>query len=83
MHQRDARVVEKTLRAKIVVAIMIKAHARGPEDVINTIKITHEAGYFPEVTYRIDQGIIREAMIDINAMREQYTTILCLLVSAP
>ena len=70
--QRDARAVEKSLRAKGVVAIMIKAHARGPEDVINTVRAIHEAGYFPEVTYRIDQGIIREAMTDINAARSQY-----------
>ena len=73
MHQRDARAVEKALRAKTVVAIMIKAHARGPEDVINTVKTIHEFGYVPEVTYRIDQGIIREAMTDINAMRAHYT----------
>ena len=73
MLQRDARAVEKALRAKTVVAIMIKAHAHGPEDVINTVKTIHEFGYVPEVTYRIDQGIIREAMTDINAMRDHYT----------
>ena len=69
MYKREARRVEQALRAKGVVAIMLKAHARSPEDVVTTVRCIHDAGLFPEVTYRIDSGIVREAMQEINRIR--------------
>ena len=73
MHEKKSTTVEKALRKKGVIAIMIKAHARRPEDIVATVTAIHEAGYFPEVTYRIDQGIIREAMSVLNEMRNDFS----------
>ena len=60
MYSKDARELEKTLRERGVIAIMLKAHANKPEDVVTTVTAIHKAGLFPEITYRIDEGIIRE-----------------------
>jgi 2-keto-3-deoxy-6-phosphogluconate aldolase len=72
MYEKNTAELEKAIRNKGVIVIMLKAHARSPEDIINTITAIHEAGYFPEVTYRIDEGMIQEAMSELNRMRDGY-----------
>jgi 2-keto-3-deoxy-6-phosphogluconate aldolase len=72
MYTRDSKEVEKALRKRGIIVIMLKAHARAPEDIITTVTAIHEAGLFPEVTYRIDEGIIQEAMTELNRMRDSF-----------
>ena len=48
MYERSSKEVEKALRKKVVVAIMLKAHAKKPEDIVTTVTAIHEAGLFPE-----------------------------------
>jgi len=68
-YKRDPARVDKILREKGVVVVMGKGHVRKPEDVINTVKAVYEAGYVAEVTFRIEEGILREAMSELKRMR--------------
>ena len=68
-YKRDPARVEKALREKGVVVVMGKDHARKPEDVINSVKAIYEAGYVAEVTFRIEEGILREAMSELTLIR--------------
>lgn len=72
VHERNISLVESALRAKGVVVVMLKAHVKGPEDVIMAVRAIHAAGYIPEITYRINEGIINEAMTEINVLRSEY-----------
>ncbi len=72
MYSKDRRQVEKSLRERGVIVIMLKAHARRPEDIVTTVAAIHEAGLFPEITYRIDEGIVREAMAEVNRIRDGF-----------
>ena len=70
-YRRDPARVDKALREKGVVVVMGKGHARKPEDVINTFEAIYEAGYISEVTFRIEEGILREAMSELTGIREE------------
>jgi len=70
-YKRDPARVDKVLRKIGVVVVMGKDHARKPEDVINTVKAVHEAGYVAEVTFRIEERILREAMSELTRMRAE------------
>jgi 2-keto-3-deoxy-6-phosphogluconate aldolase len=63
--------VEKALRAKGIVVVMAKDYARKPEDVVNTIQAIYEAGYVAEVTFRIPEGIVKEAMAELRKRRDE------------
>ena len=62
-YTRDPKRVEKVLRNKGIVVVMGRGHAKGPEDVINTVTAVVEAGYVAEVTFRIPEEILKEAII--------------------
>ncbi len=68
-YKRDPARVEKALREKGVVVVMGKGHARKPEDLINSVIAIHEAGYVAEVTFRIEESMLREAMSELTRMR--------------
>ncbi|MFQ5648197.1 MAG: bifunctional 4-hydroxy-2-oxoglutarate aldolase/2-dehydro-3-deoxy-phosphogluconate aldolase [Candidatus Aenigmatarchaeota archaeon] len=68
-YERHPTVVEEALYASGTVVVIGRGHARNPQDVVNTVKAVHGAGYVPEVTFRIDEGILREAMEELTAMR--------------
>ncbi|MGQ9610733.1 MAG: hypothetical protein ACUVWN_15665 [bacterium] len=67
----DRSRVDKVLRDKGVVVVMGKDHAKKPEHVINTVKTIYSAGYVAEVTFRIEEGILREAMAELTRMRAE------------
>lgn len=68
-YKRDPARVDKALRKKGIVVVMGRDHARNSQDVINTVKAIYEAGYVAEVTFRIEEGILREAMSELTRMR--------------
>ncbi len=68
-YKRDPARVDKALREKGVVVVMGRDHAKKPEDVINTFQAIYEAGYVSEVTFRIPEGILREAMKELTRIR--------------
>lgn len=70
-YKRDPARVDKVLRKKGIVIVMGKNHARNADDVVNTVKAIKEFGYVPEVTFRIDEGILREAMSELIRMRSE------------
>ena len=70
-YTRDPSRVGKALRAKGIVVVMARDYARKPEDVVNTIQAIYEAGYVAEVTFRIPEGIVKEAMAELRKRREE------------
>ena len=70
-YERDPKRVEAALRKKVVVVVMGRGHARNAQDVINTIQAIYEAGYVAEVTFRIPEEILKEAMSELQGMRAE------------
>ena len=70
-YTRDPSRVDKALRQKGIVVVMAREYARNPQDVVNTIQAIHEAGYIAEVTFRIPEGIVKEAMVELRKRREE------------
>lgn len=70
-YTRDPSRVDKALRQKGIVVVMARDYARNPQDVINTIQAIYEAGYIAEVTFRIPEGIVKEAMSEVRKRREE------------
>ena len=68
-YERDPARVDEALREKGIIVVMGRDHARKSADVINTVKAIYEAGYVAEVTFRIEEGILREAMTELTRMR--------------
>jgi 2-keto-3-deoxy-6-phosphogluconate aldolase len=68
-YTRDPKRVEKLLREKGVVVVMGRDHAKTPQDVINTVQGIYEAGLIAEVTFRIPEGILKEAMTELRRRR--------------
>ena len=71
VYSKDPSRVEKALRQKGIVVVMGRDYARTSQDVINTIQAIYEAGYIAEVTFRIPEGIVKEAMSELCKRREQ------------
>ena len=70
-YTRNPKRVEKTLRDKGVVVVMGRDHAKTPRDVINTVQGIYEAGLIAEVTFRIPEGILKEAMVELRKQRQE------------
>ena len=70
-YQKDRKKVDAALRTSGVVVVMNKSHIAKPEHMVTTMKAVYEAGYVAEVTFRIDEGILREAMKELVRVREQ------------
>ncbi len=69
---RDPKRVDKLLRDRGVVVVMGRDHAKTPQDVINTVLGIYEAGLIAEVTFRIPEGVLVEAMAELRKRREEY-----------
>ena len=70
-YKRDRSRVDKAVRDSGVVVVMNKKHVKTPQDMITTMWEVAQAGYVAECTFRIDEGILREAMGELRNMREQ------------
>jgi len=70
-YKRDPARVDKALREKGIVIVMGKDHAKKPEDLVNSVQAIYAAGYVAEVTFRIEEGMLREAMSELTAMRAE------------
>lgn len=69
MYQRDRSRVDKVLRKSRIVVVMNKKHVKKPEHMITTMREVYLAGYVAETTFRIDEGILREAMQELTKIR--------------
>jgi len=68
-YKRDRKKVDAALRKSGVVVVMNKSHIKTPEHMVTTMKAVYEAHYVAEVTFRIDEGLLREAMLELVDLR--------------
>ncbi len=68
---RDRKKMDAALRQCGVVVVMNKKHIQKPEDMVVTMKAVHDAGLIAEVTFRIDESILREAMTELVKIRAE------------
>ncbi|MDY7009842.1 MAG: bifunctional 4-hydroxy-2-oxoglutarate aldolase/2-dehydro-3-deoxy-phosphogluconate aldolase [Planctomycetota bacterium] len=64
-YQRDRVKTDAALRKSGVVVVMNKSHITKPEHMVTTMKAVYEAGYVAEVTFRIEESLLREAMVEL------------------
>ena len=68
-YKRDRKKVDAAVRKSGVVVVMNKKHVRNAEDLVTTMHEVYKAGYVAECTFRIDEGIISEAMAELRKKR--------------
>ena len=70
-YHKDRKKVREALIESGVVVVMNKKHVTNPQDMITTMWEVYRFGYVAETTFRIDAGILREAMKELTGMREE------------
>lgn len=70
-YQRDRKRVDEAMRKSGIVVVMNKSHIEKPEHAVTTMRAVYEAGYVAEVTFRIEEGILREAMQELVKVRAE------------
>lgn len=68
-YQRDRKRSDQVLRKAGVAVVMNKDHVKQPEHMVTTMTEVYRAGYVAEVTFRIDEAILREAMQELVKRR--------------
>lgn len=68
-YKRDPKRVDAAMRASGVVVVMNKDHVKTPEDMVVTMEEVYKAGFVAECTFRIDEGLLREAMGELVKRR--------------
>ncbi|MCD6404354.1 MAG: hypothetical protein J7M19_00845 [Planctomycetes bacterium] len=67
--KRDPKRVDEALRRSGVVVVMNKDHIKNPTDMVTTMQEVYKAGLVAECTFRIEEGILREAMQELVKIR--------------
>jgi len=70
-YERDRGRVDAAVRRSGIVVVMNKSHVEKPEHMVTTMQRVYEAGLVAEVTFRIEEGILREAMQEIVKLRAE------------
>ena len=70
-YKRDRARVDAAMRKAGVVVVMNKDHVKTPEDMVVTMTEVYKAGYVAEITFRIDEAILREGMQELVKVREE------------
>lgn len=70
-YKLDRARVDTAIRKSGVVIVMNKKHIQSPEHMITTMWEVYQGGYVAECTFRIDQGIIAEAMQELTKKRAE------------
>ncbi len=70
-YQRDIKRVDTALREARVVVVMNKSHVETPDHMVTTMRAVHEAGLVAEITFRIEEGILREGMQELVKQRAE------------
>ena len=70
-YKRDRKRVDAALRKSGVAVVMNKNHVEKPEHIVTTMQAVYEAGYVAEVTFRIEEAMLREAMKELVKLREK------------
>lgn len=70
-YERDKGRTDEMVRKSGVCVVMNKSHIQKPEHMVTTMKAVYEFGYVAEVTFRIEEGILREAMQELVGLRDE------------
>ncbi len=70
-YERDRARTDEMIRKSGVCVVMNKNHIKKPEHMVTTMKAVYDFGYVAEVTFRIEEGILREAMQELVELRDQ------------
>ncbi len=70
-YKKDRSRVDAAMRKSGVVVVMNKNHVKNPEHMVTTMWEVYQAGYVAECTFRIDKGILAEAMQELTAKRAE------------
>ena len=68
-YKRDRTRTDKIIRNSGVIVVMNKSHVQTPQHLIDTMWEVNQAGYVAECTFRIDKGILAEAMQELTGKR--------------
>ncbi len=68
-YQRSRKQVDAVLRESGVVVVMNAGHVKTADHAVTTMQAVYEAGYVAEITFRIEEGILREAMGELVKRR--------------
>lgn len=70
-YQKNRDRVRETLLKSGIVVVMNKKHVKKPEDLVKTMWEVYQAGLVAEATFRIDAGLLKEAMTELVKMQEE------------
>ncbi len=70
-YKRDRKRVDSALRKSGIVVVMSQGHIKNPEHMVTTMQAVYDHGLVAEVTFRIEEGILREAMQELVKRREK------------
>ncbi|HEW78922.1 MAG TPA: bifunctional 4-hydroxy-2-oxoglutarate aldolase/2-dehydro-3-deoxy-phosphogluconate aldolase [Phycisphaerales bacterium] len=70
-YKPDRGRVDRAVRQSGVVVVMNKKHIKTPEDMVTTMYEVYQAGFIAECTFRIDAGILKDAMQELCVRRAQ------------
>ncbi|NQU76285.1 MAG: bifunctional 4-hydroxy-2-oxoglutarate aldolase/2-dehydro-3-deoxy-phosphogluconate aldolase [Planctomycetes bacterium] len=70
-YKRSRKRVDAAIRKSGIVVVMNRNHVKTPEHMVTTMWLVYQAGFMAECTFRIDAGIIKEAMAELRSKREQ------------
>ncbi|MFH1615790.1 MAG: bifunctional 4-hydroxy-2-oxoglutarate aldolase/2-dehydro-3-deoxy-phosphogluconate aldolase [Planctomycetota bacterium] len=68
---RNRSHVDRVIRRSGIVVVMNKKHVQKPEHMVTTMWEIYKAGYIAECTFRIDEGILKEAMQELTKKRSE------------
>ena len=71
IYQHNRAVTDAAIRRSGVMVVMNKKHVRTPDHLVSTMWEVYQAGYVAECTFRIDTGLIREAMSELTRRRAE------------
>ena len=69
-YERSRERVDKVMRKAGKVVVMNKDHVKCPEHMVTTMTEVYKAGLVAEITFRIEEGILREGMQELVKVRE-------------
>ena len=70
-YRRNRHRVDKALRESGIVVVISRDHVQSAGDMVITMTEIHRAGFVAEITFRIDEGILREGMQELTVMRNE------------
>lgn len=70
-YRRERSRVDGALRRIGIVVVMNKNHVKTPEHMVATMTEVHKAGLVAEITFRIEEAILREGMQELVKLRAE------------